>query len=119
MMNTGAAIKTTLDDLTERIELVYHETTQDAAGNIVKGAEVSRGECWAKVLPVSAAISAGYNETENAVSYRVTVRYRTDILPTDTVLWRGKRLSLTSPPYDAESRHIWTIFDCKELVEDA
>ena len=118
MMNTGQAMRTTIDDLAERIEIKYAATTQDAAGNIIKGTETSRGVCWAKVLPIKAVIGDGYNENVNEISYRVTVRYRTDIEPTDIVIWRGKRLALLSPAYDAESRHIWTVFDCRELVED-
>ena len=119
MMNTGNAMRTTVDDLAERIDVVYHETTQDAAGNIINtGTELSRGARWAKVLPISAVIADGYNENENAVTYRVTVRYCTDIEPTDTITWRGKRLSLVAPPYDAESRRVWTILDCRELIEN-
>ena len=119
MMNMGNAMKTTIDDLSERIDVVYYATTQDAAGNIIKGdTEVSRGARWAKVLPISAAIGEGYNETTNVVTYRVTVRYCTDIEPTDVIKWRGKRLHLTAPAYDAESRKVWTMFDMRELVED-
>ena len=119
MMNTGNAMRTTVDDLTERIDVVYHETTQDSAGNIVNtGTELSRGARWAKVLPISAAIADGYNENENAVTYRVTVRYCTALEPTDTITCRGKRLSQLAPAYDAESRKVWTVLDCRELIEN-
>lgn len=119
MMNTGQSMRTTIDDLAERIEIKYAATTQDAAGNIIKGTETSRGACWAKVLPLSAKNAEAYNETEKAVHYRVVVRHRTDVQTTDVLLWRGKRLHLTAPAYDAESRKIWTVIDCKELVENA
>ena len=118
MINAGAAMRTNIDDLTERIEIVYYPTTQDTAGNLINGTETSRGTCWAKVLPVSAAIADGYNENANEIKYRITVRFRTDIEPTDIVKWRGKKLALLSPAYDAESRKVWTTFDCRELVED-
>lgn len=119
MMNAGSIMQTNIDDLTERVEIIYNPTTQDSAGNLIHGEEASRGECWAKVLPLSAKSAEAYNETENAVLYRVIVRYRTDIQPTDRVSWRGKVLKLIAPAYDAESRKIWTVCDCKEVVENA
>lgn len=119
MIHTGNILQTNIDDLTERVEFVYNSTTQDSAGNLIPDAEATRGECWAKVLPLSAKSAEAYNETENAVLFRIVVRYRTDILPTDRVLWRGKVLKPIAPAYDAESRKIWTVCDCKEVIEDA
>lgn len=119
MINSGSIMQTNVDDLTERVEIVYRETTQDAEGNIIDGEQKTRGTVWAKVLPLSAKNAEAYNETEKAVYFRVVVRYRTDVQPTDVLLWRGKRLHLTAPAYDAESRKIWTVIDCKELVENA
>ena len=119
MINSGSIMQTNVDDLTERVKIVYHETTQDAEGNIIKGDEKTRAEVWAKVLPLSAKNSEAYNETAQAVVYRVIVRYRDDVQPSDAVLWRGKRLHLIAPPFDAESRKVWTVLECRELVENA
>ena len=109
----------TIDDLHERITIQYHEKTRDEDGNIIDAGEAkTRAAVWAKVLPVAARIGDTAQETENAVTYRVTVRYRDDIEPTDEIIWRGKRLTLISPPYDVESRRMWTVFDCREMVEN-
>lgn len=120
MMQTGNAMRTTIDDLSERVEVLYHDHKRDSAGNIVSIATKtnSRGVCWAKVLPISAAVGNGYESGENTVGYRVTVRYREDILPDDLIKWREKTLTITAPPYDAESRRKWTILDCRELIAD-
>ena len=67
---------------------------------------------------LSARIGERPQETENIVGYRVTIRFREDIEPTDEILWRGKRLELISPPYDVESRRIWTVMECREMVEN-
>ena len=108
----------TVDDLSERISVVYSETSRNERGDIVKGEEKARCTIWAKVLPLTGKINDATPERVNALTYRVTVRYRTDILPDDEILWRGRRFKLITPPVDVESRHIWKQFDCQEVVQD-
>ena len=115
----GKEMEIAIDDLHERIEILYHDKTRDMDGNIVDGEIHTRAAVWAKVIPVTARIGENSEETENAIIYRVTIRHREDIEPTDEILWRGKRLELASPPYDVESRRTWTAFDCRELVAGA
>ena len=114
----GKEMDVTIDDLHERIEILYHNKTRDINGNIVDGEVHTRGAVWAKIIPVTARIGEQPEETKNEIIYRVTIRHRGDIEPTDKILWRGKRLELTSPPYDVESRRIWTVMECRELVEN-
>ena len=119
MRTTGQAIRQmSVDDLSERISVVYFETSRDERGDVVKGAENVRCMIWAKVLPLTGRINDATPERVNAVNYRITIRYRTDILPDDEILWRGRRLKITAPPIDLESRHIWTQFDCAEVIQD-
>lgn len=118
MINTGAIMQTSIDDLRERVTITRRTKSRDAYGNIIRGAPAVVAECWAKVLPSGSLIRDGYSETVNQVNYRIVVRYRDDIKPTDVIRWRGKALIMTAPPYDAESRKIWTVMECKELVED-
>lgn len=108
----------TIDDLHERITIRRYTKTRDSDGNIIDGEAHTRATVWAKVIPISARINDSAEETENIVTYRVTIRYRDDIEPTDEILWRGRRLTLTSPPYDIESRKTWTVMECRELIED-
>lgn len=114
----GREMSVTIDDLRERIGIQYRDKTRDIDGNIVDGEIHTRATVWAKVIPVTARIGEQSEETENEIIYRVTVRHRQDIEPTDEILWRGKRLELTAPPYDVESRRIWTTFECRELIEN-
>ena len=119
MRTTGSVLRqTTLDDLSERIGVVYFETTRNERGDVVKGAENVRCMVWAKVLPLTGRIEESTPERINSVTHRVTIRYRTDILPDDEILWRGRRFRLTTPPIDLESRHIWTQFDMSEVIPD-
>ena len=119
MITRGSIIEnTSTDDLRERVKIVYHERIRNDRGDIIDGEELTRCDVWAKVLPISARRVGGYVEELAETMYRITIRYRTDILPDDEVIWNGKRLQLTAPPYDAESRRIWTVMDCREMVAD-
>lgn len=119
MKQAGAGIaQMSVDDLTEKISVVYFETTRNERGDIVKGAEITRCTIWAKVLPLAGRINDTPPERENAVTYRITIRYGIEILPDDLIIWRGRRLKITTTPFDVESRHIWLQFDCRELMKD-
>lgn len=118
MRMTGNIMRTTMDDLTERVQVVYRAKTRNARGDIIDGEEQTRCTVWAKVYPYGARIQAEGVERKNEVDYRVIVRYRTDILPDDEVLWRGKRLRMIKPAYDAESARKWTVLECQEVLSD-
>lgn len=118
MKNTGSLMRTTIDDLTERIQLLSAVYYRNAQGDILKSEEIVRAEIWAKVLPISAPIVDGQTERQAEITYRVIVRYRDDLLPDDVVQWRGRRFKITNTPYDVESRRIWTAFECREVVPD-
>lgn len=114
MRTRGSLIKTSMDDLTERIKIVYQTPTINSRGNVTRSTDVQRCEVWAKVLPLSSRNNLGGTERESEVTYRIVIRYRTDVLPNDEVLWRGKRLTIQNPPYDAESGKVWTVLECRE-----
>ena len=118
MINTGAVMRTSIDDLTERISIVYHAHTRNARGDIVPGTQSTRCTVWAKVLPLGGPMSDTGIEREAAINYRIIIRYRTDILPDDEILWRGRRLVQIGTPYDAESRKIWLVLEAREAVQD-
>ena len=118
MINTGNVMRTTIDDLKERIQILSFVNYRNELGDILQSEEVVRAECWAKVLAINAGISEGGVERTASIGYRIIVRYRDDISPDDVIKWRNKRLRITSTPYDAESRRIWTVLDCVEVVPD-
>ncbi len=116
MINKGSIMSTTIDDLTERVAIVYQTTVINSRGNVIRNEDTERCEVWAKVLPLTARNTLGGTERESEITYRVIIRYRTDVLPNDEIIWRGKRLTLQSPPYDGESRRKWLVMDCKEAL---
>lgn len=120
MKAVGSFINNTnLDDLSERISVIYYETVRNERGDIISTREIERCRVWAKVLPLTARINFDTPERVNKINYRVTIRHRTDIKPDDEIAWRGKRLRLITPPFDAESQKIYTVMDCEEVIADA
>ena len=105
-------------DLSERISIVYFPTTQNQYGDIVQGEEITRCIVWAKVYPLIAKINDETPERINVINYRVTIRHRTDILPNDEILWRGRRLKMLSPPFPFEGKKKFVCMDCAEVIED-
>lgn len=119
LRTTGSIInQMSMDDLAERIKIFYFETSRNTRGDIVKGKQQIRCTVWAKVLPLAGKITDSTPEKINSVTYRITIRHRNDIKPDDEILWRGKTLKIVTPPFDVEVRHIWTQFDCVEVVQD-
>lgn len=115
----GSTLKQmSVDDLAERIKIIYFDVSKNTKGDIVKGDEKLRCKVWAKILPLNGKITDSTPEKINSVTYRITIRYRNDIKSDDEILWRGKKLKILTPPFDVEVRHIWTQFDCAEVIQD-
>lgn len=108
----------TLNDLREKISILYNETERNNKGDIISTSEITRCMVWAKVLPLASKINDTPPARENEINYRITIRYRNDIKPDDFIVWRGKRLTITTPPRDTESRRIWLQFDARERIRD-
>ena len=107
MKTVGSFIaNTNVDDLTERISVIYFDTERNERGDIISTQEIERCRVWAKILPLTARITDDTPE-------------RADIKPDDEIIWRGKRLKLLTPPFDAESRKIYTVMDCEGVIENA
>lgn len=111
-------MQVSIADLSERISIAYFPTSQNQYGDIVQGEEIIRCTVWAKVFPLTAKINDETPERKNVINYRVTIRRRTDILPDDIIIWRGRRLKLLSPPYPFEGKRKFICMDCAEVIED-
>ena len=110
--------KLKIADLSERISVRYFETERDEFGNILRREEKERCRVWAQVYALTAKKNDAQPERENKITYRVTIRYREDILPDDEIMWRGRRLKLLSPPFPLNGQKIFTAMDCEEAVID-
>lgn len=119
MRTSGTAYKLmSVDELREKIQIVYYPELVDDEGNYIKSkVPVIRWEGFAKVLPIASKIVNSKNEIINEVDYRIIIRFREDIEYSDFVIYRKKKLSMLNVPFDLENRRQWLQMDCKELKE--
>ena len=119
MRTAGQQFKSmTVDELTERISILYRRHERNEKGDIVSTAELERAKVWAKVFPRGARRDEQGVEKKNELEYSVTIRYRKDVAPDDELDWRARRLKQTAPPLDVEGRRIWLRLECKEMIAD-
>ena len=111
-------MKVTIADLSERISVRYFDVERDEFGNILRREEIERCRVWAKVYTLTGRIADTPPERANKITYRVTIRYREDILPDDEIVWRGRRFKLLSPPFHLDGRRVFTAMNCEEVIED-
>ncbi len=107
-----------INELCQRITIQRPVAEVDDMGNLIQQGIDEVCTVWAKVLPYAAKISDGYAEKVDEVSYRIAIRYRADIEVTDTILWQGKQLVMSAPPYPLDGLRKYLIMEAKELVED-
>ena len=105
-------------EMRHRVTILSPDKITDNEGNIVTTNTPERFTVWAKVLPAASKISDGYMERVNEVSYKIVIRYRSDISVEDTLLWDGKILVQTAPPYLMDGIKKYLVLECTELVED-
>ena len=111
-------MKMTIGHLSERISVRYFDVERDDCGNILRREEIERCRLWANVYALTAKKNDAQPERANKITYRVTSRYREDILPDDEIVWRGRRFKLLSPPFHLDGRRVFTAMDCEEVIED-
>lgn len=119
MRTQGSIMRNTrIDDMSERIRIVQKESARSPTGDIIDGEETTLLEAWAKVIPMAAKTDANTTARVNEVAYRFIIRYRNTVKADDEVIWRGRRFSMTAPPYDADARGLYLVMECMELVAD-
>ena len=107
-----------VDELREKIQIVYFPELIDDEGNYIKSkVPVVKWQGFAKVLPIASKIANSKNEIIHEVDYRIIIRYRNDIESNDFVIYRNKKLKMLNVPFDLENRRQWLQMDCKELIE--
>lgn len=79
--------------LSERIELQRATRTDDGYGGYAE-TWATYATVWAQVRPLSGRERYHAQQIEAEASYRVTIRYRADVLDSDRIVWRGQNLNI-------------------------
>jgi SPP1 family predicted phage head-tail adaptor len=89
-----------IGELRERIRIdTPSAITRDSIGGIVEGWTVL-ATVWAKVAPMSAGEQYRRQQIQASASWRVTIRYRSDVKAQNRVVWQGRTFEVkgvTSP----------------------
>lgn len=104
-------------EMSQRITIQRPITYTDRAGNIIEDKSPNLKTVWAKIFPAASKIADGYLEKVQEIVYRVVVRYGVDVQTTDKILWNGKTLEITAPPYLLDGRKKFIVIETRELIE--
>lgn len=107
-----------LAEMRHRVTIQIPQTYTDGEGNIIETGEPEEITVWAKVLPESSRTADGYLEVVKEVTYRIVIRYREDVREHYRIVWNGKTLEQTAPPYIKDGRKKYLILQARELSED-
>lgn len=80
---------------------------------------VSEGSVWAEIAPLSAREFIAAQANQSQVTARITIRYRSDILPTWRALHRGKVYSIHGVLADQVSGLEYITLPCSQGVSDS
>jgi len=80
-------------ELNERVTIRRTTETQDAYGTLIQTVR-DVASVWAKVRPMSGGERSAAQQTEAQSNYLIVMRYRADVLPADTLIWRGVEFNI-------------------------
>ncbi len=102
-----------LGALRDRVELLSNVQTVGGAGGVSDN-HVSLGFVWARVRALAGSLISLPDERSNRVLYSVVMRFRTDLKPGDTIVYRGQRLEILSAR-DLNARRAYLSCRCLEI----
>ena len=97
--------------LDQRIELQRLTRTDDGYGGYVE-TWTTYASVWANVRPLSGRERYQAQQTQANANYRITIRYRSDVLDADRIVWRGQALNIRFRA-DGGPREQWLPIDAE------
>lgn len=107
----------TANDLTEQIVLQVRAAGLDAHGQ-ESTTWADLATVWAKAEPLRGRDFFAAAQTQLSVSVRFVVMYRSDLVGTMRVLWRGKPYDIQGDPIDVDGRRHSMELMCQSGVRD-
>lgn len=92
-------------DLRERITLQSPPTGRDSLGQR-SGAWVDESTVWAAAWPLSSREMLAAGQIQSEVTVRFRIRYRSGVLPSWRVLWRGVPHAIVGEPVDVQGARV-------------
>ncbi|HHK7966975.1 TPA: phage head closure protein [Serratia marcescens] len=104
--------------LRHRITLQRPGKVQNPDNGEMEDAWLDLTTIWAEVVPLSAREFVAAQAMQNAVTTRITIRYRQDIKPKYRILFRGKIFNIEGILSDPKSGLEYLTLPCSEGVDD-
>lgn len=104
-------------DLRERITLQSPPTGRDSLGQR-SGAWVDESTVWAAAWPLSSRELLAAGQIQSEVTVRFRIRYRSGVLPSWRVLWRGVPHAIVGDPIDVQGRKVALDLMCTAGIRD-
>jgi SPP1 family predicted phage head-tail adaptor len=100
-------------ELRERVALQQPTYASDAAGAVVP-TFATAATVWAKVEPLSDAMTAQAMQAFGSISHRVTIRYYSGITSGWRILWGTRIFDIAGPPRNINERGVYMELRCVE-----
>lgn len=71
---------------------------------------------WAAVDPISGKEYFEAQQIQSAVTHKIRIRYRSGIIPSMRVNFKGRIFAMTSPPINWEERNRDMLLMCSEVI---
>ncbi|HGO5393639.1 TPA: phage head closure protein [Klebsiella michiganensis] len=101
-----------------RITLQARMQVQDPVSGAVETTWADISTLWAEVAPLSAREFIAAQATQNEITTRITIRFRTGVTPKHRILYRGKIYNIEGVLPDANSGREYLTLPCSEGVND-
>lgn len=111
-------MKMTVGQLRERIRIDQRDESENTRKEVVYGWKPLVSQLPAKATPLRGREFFAARQTQAELTVKFTIRYRADVDETMTVVWRGERYDIASPPIDVDGMRVWMELMCKKGVGD-
>lgn len=97
-----------LGKMRERVTLQQESSTTDGGGGYALG-WTDVATVWAKMEPVGGREQIEADKLQGVLDYRVTIRYRSDVVPGMRLVWNSKNFNIRAVVCEEERERFLTL----------
>lgn len=113
---------TTAGELNQRITIEERVKTDNTRGEVAyiwtPWSGVPGGKLWAKVVPLRGREFFAAAQSQSEITTRFRIRYRTGILPSMRIVWKGAYYEIKGLPIEVDGGREWLDLMCKAGPQD-
>lgn len=101
--------------LNKRVSILEQSTTQNSYGE-TESNWLTIATVWANIRPLRGRELYQANQVHSETTSKVTIRYRSGILPKMRINYSGRILEIIAPPINISEENRFLEILCKELI---